>query len=456
MDILQRLARFLDRPLFPWKKLIIGFSVAQYLFEEFLSLRQYGVLKKTKPPKVLEKEVSQDVYDKSQEYGRAKAKFGFVKGLWGQIQNIAFIHFDVLPKLWSWTGGLLRFAPARFTGEISHSIVFVLTFILIQQVLSLPANIYHTFVLEEKFGFNKQTPKLFITDMIKSNLLAFVIAPPVLAGFLAIVKKTGTQFVTYLWLFTAVLQVFMITVYPIFILPLFNKLSPLEEGKLKTETEALAKKLNFPLHELFVIDGSKRSAHSNAYFFGLPWKKHIVIYDTLIEKSSPEEVVAVLAHELGHWSLGHTTRLFGISQINVFYIFSLFSVFINNNSLYADFGFTKEHPIIIGFILFSDALAPMDLVIKLLMNIMSRKFEFQADAFARNLGYQAELASSLIKLQIQNLSTMDADPLYASYHFSHPILSERLKALEWTPTEKVANEKKEDEDTAEKASGREL
>ncbi|KAI1135722.1 peptidase family M48-domain-containing protein [Hypoxylon sp. FL0543] len=455
MDFLQRLARFLDRPLFPWKKLIIGFSVAQYCFEEFLSLRQYRVLKGTKPPKVLEKEVSQDVYDKSQEYGRAKAKFGFVKGLWGQIQNIAFIHFDVLPKLWSWTGDLLRFAPARFSGEISHSIVFVLTFILIQQALSLPANIYHTFVLEEKFGFNKQTPKLFVMDMIKSNLLAFVFAPPILAAFLAIVKKTGANFVTYLWLFTAVLQVFLITVYPIFILPLFNKLSPLQEGKLKTETEALAKKLNFPLHELFVIDGSKRSAHSNAYFFGLPWKKHIVIYDTLIEKSTPEEVVAVLAHELGHWSLGHTTKLFAISEINVFYIFSLFSVFINNSSLYADFGFTKEHPIIIGFILFSDALAPMDLVIKLLMNIMSRRFEFQADAFAYNLGYKNELASSLIKLQIQNLSTMDADRLYASYHFSHPILSERLKALEWTPTGKVVEEKKE-EDGVEKATGREL
>ncbi|KAI4865038.1 peptidase family M48-domain-containing protein [Hypoxylon rubiginosum] len=454
MDILQRLARFLDRPLFPWKKLIIGFSVAQYCFEEFLSLRQYGVLKKTKPPQVLEKEVAQDVYDKSQEYGRAKAKFGFVKGLWGQVQNIAFIHYDVLPKLWSWTGGFLRFLPDRFSGEISHSIVFVLTFILIQQALSLPANIYHTFVLEEKFGFNKQTPKLFITDMIKSNLLAFLFAPPILAGFLAIVKKTGTQFVTWLWLFTAVLQVFMITVYPIFILPLFNKLSPLEEGQLKTQTEALAKKLKFPLHELFVIDGSKRSAHSNAYFFGLPWKKHIVIYDTLIEKSKSEEVVAVLAHELGHWSLGHTTKLFGISQLNVFYIFSLFSVFINNSSLYADFGFTKEHPIIIGFILFSDALAPMDLVIKLLMNIMSRRFEFQADEFAHNLGYKTELASSLIKLQIQNLSTMDADWMYASYHFSHPILSERLKALNWTPTGKVVEEKSED--GVEKASGREL
>ncbi|KAI0397230.1 peptidase family M48-domain-containing protein [Xylariaceae sp. FL0594] len=456
MDFLQRLARALDRPLFPWKKVIIGFSIGQYIFEEFLSLRQYQVLKNTKPPKVLEQEVSPDVYNKSQAYGRAKAKFGFVKGLISQIQNIAFIHYDVLPKVWSWTGSLLlRFAPARFTGEISHSIVFILSFILIQQALSLPANIYHTFVLEEKFGFNKQTPKLFVTDLIKSNLLAFVLAPPILAGFLGIIKKTGNQFVTYLWLFTAALQMFMITVYPIVILPLFNKLSPLEEGKLKTETEALAKKLKFPLHELFVIDGSKRSNHSNAYFFGLPWKKHIVIYDTLIEKSREEEVVAVLAHELGHWKLGHTTRLFGISQLHVLYIFTLFSVFVNNNSLYSDFGFIREHPIIIGFILFSDALAPMDTITKLLMNIMSRRFEFEADEFARNFGYKAELATSLIKLQIQNLSTMEADWMYASYHFSHPILSERLKALEWTPSGKVIEEKASGAEV-EKASGREL
>lgn len=323
--MLQRIARFIDRPLFPWKRVIIGFSVGQYLFEEFLSYRQYQVLKKTKPPKVLEAEISQETYDKSQEYGRAKARFGFIKGLYGQIQNIAFIHFDVLPKLWSWTGQLLlNIAPARFTGEISHSIVFILSFIMIQQVLSLPTSIYHTFVLEEEFGFNKQTPKLFVTDMIKSNVLAFVLTPPILAGFLSIVKKTGNQFFYYLWLFVAGLQVFMITVYPIAILPLFNKLSPLEEGKLKNNVEGLAKKLNFPLHELFVIDGSKRSAHSNAYFFGLPWKKHIVIYDTLIEKSKEEEVTAVLAHELGHWSLGHTTRLFGISQVRPRRAYNLF------------------------------------------------------------------------------------------------------------------------------------
>lgn len=252
-------------------------------------------------------------------YGRAKAQFGFVAGLYGQIQNTAFIYFDILPKLWDFTGSwLLRLAPARFTGEISHSIVFVLTFIVIQQFISLPTSIYQTFVLEEKFGFNKQTPKIFVTDMLKGQMLAFTLTPPILAGFLTIIQKTGHQFFYYLWLFGAGLQVFMITIYPITILPLFNKLSPLEPGELKDGVEALAKRLNFPLHELHVIDGSKRSAHSNAYFFGLPWKKHIVIYDTLIEKSDTQEIVAVLAHELGHWSRGHTTKLFGISQVSRF------------------------------------------------------------------------------------------------------------------------------------------
>ena len=223
-----------------------------------------------------------------------------------------------MPKLWSWTGDLLlRYAPARFTGEISHSIVFVFAFMLIQQGLSLPTRIYSTFVLEEKFGFNKQTPGLFISDMVKTNLLTAVLMPPILAGFLKIIQKTGSQFVFYTWVFTAGIQLLMTTLYPTFIQPLFNKLSPLEDGELKTKVNELAARFKFPLHELYVIDGSKRSAHSNAFFYGLPWKKHIVIYDTLLEKSEPEEVLAILAHELGHWKLGHTTSLFGISQVRL-------------------------------------------------------------------------------------------------------------------------------------------
>ncbi|KPI45757.1 CAAX prenyl protease 1 [Cyphellophora attinorum] len=453
-DLPRRLAEFLDRPGFPWKKVILGFSVGQFVLEGLLSLRQYRVLQHTKPPKALQEEISQETHDKSQAYGRAKAKFGFISGLYSQLQNFVFIQYDVLPKLWSLTGLWSAYLPQRFSGEISHSVLFFLTFNVISQILSLPTSYYSTFVLEEKFGFNKQKLSLWFTDMLKSQALMVALGPPILSAFLKIIQVTGTKFFYYLWLFTIAVQIFAMTVYPVFILPLFNKLSPLEPGELKTGVEALAQKLKFPLNSLYVIDGSKRSAHSNAYFFGLPWKKHIVIYDTLIEKSETEEVVAVLGHELGHWALSHTTKLMIIAQLHTFYIFALFSIFINNNSLYSSFGFHNQHPIIIGFILFSDALAPMDTIVKLGMNIISRKFEFEADKFALDLGYKKELAKSLIKLQVQNLSTMDADWIYATYHYSHPILAERLQGLGWVSTGKVTKEDEKSEVT--KAADREL
>jgi STE24 endopeptidase len=314
----KRLATFLDRPGFPWKGFILGFSFAQFAFEGFLSFRQYQVLQHKKPPRALEDEVTQEVFDKSQAYGRAKAKFGAVSNIISLVENTAIIYYDLLPKLWGITGiWLARYAPARFSGEISHTLVFFFTFNLITTVLSLPTSYYSTFVLEEKFGFNKSTVKLWVTDMLKSQGLMVVLGTPLLSAFLKIIQSTGTKFFYYLWLFGIAVQLFAITVYPIFILPLFNKLSPLQPGELKTGVEALARKLNFPLQEMYVIDGSKRSAHSNAYFYGLPWKKHIVIYDTLIEKSETQEVVAVLGHELGHWSLSHTTKLFGIAQVCV-------------------------------------------------------------------------------------------------------------------------------------------
>lgn len=250
-------------------------------------------------------------------YGRAKAEFGFISSLYSQAQNYGVIYYDVLPKLWSLTGvWITRYAPANYSGEIVHSLIFFFTFNLITTVLGLPVSYYSNFVLEEKFGFNKQTVGLWVADIFKGQALSIVLGAPLLSGFLAIIKKTGNGFFYYLWLLAVVVQLFAITIYPIAILPLFNKLTPLPEGPLKTSVEGLAKRLKFPLTNLYVIDGSKRSAHSNAYFFGLPWKKHIVIYDTLIEGSETEEVVAVLGHELGHWSLGHTTKLFGIAQVS--------------------------------------------------------------------------------------------------------------------------------------------
>ena len=293
----------------------MGFSVGQYLFESFLSWRQYKVLQRVKPPKVLEAEVDQETFDKSQAYGRAKAQFGFVDGLYNQILSLAFVYYDAYPKLWTLTGNwLVHLLPAKYTGEITHTLLFFFTFNLVQTLLSLPVSYAQNFILEEAYGFNKQTVRLWITDKIKGQALGIVLGAPLLSAFLAIIKKAGNVFFYYLWVFGIAVQLLMTTIYPIFILPLFNKLSPLQDGPLKTGVEDLAKRLKFPLTELYVIDGSKRSAHSNAYFFGLPWKKHIVIYDTLIEKSQTEEVVAVLGHELGHWSLSHTTKLMGIAQ----------------------------------------------------------------------------------------------------------------------------------------------
>ena len=372
------------------------------------------------------------------------------------------------------SGSILnRYAPVRFSGEISHSLLFVYLFGLIDLVAGLPFSYYHSFILEEKFGFNKMTKKLWITDMLKGQALTIAFGIPIGSAFLSIIKSTGQSFFYYLWLFMLVVQISAMTIYPIFIVPLFNKLEPLKPGKLKESVEALASKLKFPLSELQVIDGSKRSAHSNAYFTGLPWigKKKIVIYDTLLEKSSEKEVEAVLAHELGHWKMNHTSRLLFISQAHLFYIFALFSVFIENKSLYADFGFHKERPVLIGFLLFNEILSPTDSILKLLLNIWTRSMEYEAgmpslisvfnavmlkpktDAFAVKLGYASELGASLIKLQIQNLSSMDADWLYSSFHHSHPILTERLKAMGWN-SDKYGSAKAADEQKPVKTSGR--
>lgn len=395
-----------------------------------MSLRQYRKLQSKTIPKALQGVIEQETFDKSQAYGRAKAKFGFFTSVYGLVQNLAILSFNLLPWMWYATGSLVPKFPAQVQGPILNSILFIFAFVNISTVLNLPTSLYSTFVLEESFGFNKSTLKLFFTDMIKSSLLGMVIGTPVLYAFLKIIDYFGKSFFVYLWAFFLAFQFVMITVYPIFIQPLFNKLEPLPEGKLRSEVEKLASSLQFPLKHLYVIDGSKRSAHSNAYFFGLPWAKHIVLFDTLIEQSSTEQVVAVLAHELGHWKLSHTSRLLAISQVQIFFTFALFSAFISNNSVYQSFGFPAGvKPILVGFLLYNDILTPLDSVLTLLMNMLSRKHEYEADEFAAKLNYKDELAEALIKLQVSNLSTMDPDTWFSAYHHSHPVLTERLRAI---------------------------
>lgn len=445
MSIIDKFAALLDNSAIPWKSIVLGFSTFQFLFESFLTFRQYKVLHKTSLPKPLQPHIDEKTFKQSQLYSRAKAQFSLFTGAVSYIQNFAFIHYDVLPKMWALASVLysksLAYLPLfAQSSVIVHSLYFLFIFQMFSVVLSAPISYYQNFVLEEKFGFNKLTIGVWFTDLLKSVLLTIVLGFPILAAFLKIFDLVnGSSFIFYIWLFLLTVQILAIAVYPTLIQPLFNKLTPLEKGELKDSIEKLASDNKFPLTKLYVIDGSKRSSHSNAYFYGLPWSKQIVIYDTLIQTSSTQETTAVLAHEIGHWALSHTTKTLVIAQAHILSIFTLFAGFIHNVSLFKSFGFATQQPVLIGFLLFNDILQPLDNLMTLLMNILSRKHEYEADEYAVKLGFAEDLSKSLINLNIKNLSSPDADWLYSTYHYSHPILAERLDAIE--KKDKLLNEK---------------
>ncbi|KDQ52534.1 hypothetical protein JAAARDRAFT_198172 [Jaapia argillacea MUCL 33604] len=435
-----------------WRAYVQGFSWAVTLWESYLLLRQYPLYSLTKPPPVLADHFAQDLFEKSQLYGKDKAKFSLISGLYKQVVDSILLEVGIYPWAWGFAGKVLAWAGYGNEYEILQSIVFAFTLFFISSIPSMPLSIYQTFVLEEKHGFNKTTPALFITDMLKSWGLGIVIGAPFLAAFLKIFKWAGDRFVPWLMAFMLTFQISMVIIYPTLIQPLFNKLSPLPAGDLRTRIENLAGKLSFPLKHLYEIDGSKRSSHSNAYFFGLPWSKHIVIFDTLIKESKSEEVEAVLAHELGHWYYLHPTKLLVISQFHLFTILGLFPAFLHAPPVLRSFGFGKDvaaqGPTVVAFLLFQMILTPLESIVGIGLNFISRQFEWQADRFAcelqgmlkeqgklkdgdEGMGDMGErLGKALITLHVKNLSTVWVDWLYSAYHHSHPTLTERLKALE--------------------------
>jgi STE24 endopeptidase len=262
-------------------------------------------------------------------------------------------------------------------------------------------------------------------------LLGLIFLPPIIAAFTAILQRSSPYVGLYLWAFLLGVQLFVVTVYPTVIAPLFNTYTPLPDGALKAAIEQLAASLAFPLKKLFVVDGSRRSAHSNAYMYGFGGNKRICLYDTLIDQASQEQVVAVLAHELGHWKLSHMPKLLAATSTVSLAQLLLFTAVRTSSGVFEDFGFPPGvRPALAGFLLFQQLIGPVDEVLGLLSNLVSRTFEFQADAFAASCGKAEDLKGALLVLDKENKGALASDPLYSAYHHSHPPLIERLAALD--------------------------
>ncbi|XP_055817231.1 CAAX prenyl protease 1 homolog isoform X2 [Solanum dulcamara] len=404
--------------------------ILMYIFESYLDVRQHAAHKLPTLPKPLVGVISQEKFEKSRAYSLDKSYFHFIHEFVTILMDSSILYFRILPWFWKRSGEFLVYLGLNAENEIFHTLSFLAGVMVWSQITDLPFSLYSTFVIEARHGFNKQTMWLYFRDMIKGIALSIVIGPPIVAAIIVIVQKGGPYLAIYLWGFMLILSLVMMTIYPVLIAPLFNKFTPLPQGELRLKIENLASSLKFPLKKLFVVDGSTRSSHSNAYMYGFFKNKRIVLYDTLIQQcKNDEEIVAVIAHELGHWKLNHTMYSFIAVQILTFLQFGGYTLVRNSKDLFQSFGFDTQ-PVLIGLIIFQHTVIPLQHLVSFGLNLVSRAFEFQADAFAKKLGYATPLRAGLVKLQEENLSAMNTDPWYSAYHYSHPPLVERLAAID--------------------------
>jgi STE24 endopeptidase len=400
--------------------IIVSIVIFGYLLERILT-----ILNSTKWSTKLPKEVS-DVYDpgqyrKSQQYKRANDRFGWITSSF----SLVVILLMLLLGGFSFVDNILR-------GYTSNPILLALLFFGIlmfaSDIINTPFSVYDTFIIEEKYGFNKTTVRTFILDKIKGWLLALLIGGGLLALVVWFYKITGTMFWVYAWIAVSLFSIFMAMLHSTLIVPLFNKQTPLEEGELRDAIQKFSNKVGFKLANIFVIDGSKRSTKANAYFSGLGPKKRIVLFDTLIKDLGIKEIVAVLAHEIGHFKKKHIIIGVILSIIQTGVTLFIFSLFVDNPHLSKALGsdIASFH---LGLISFGILYSPISTVIGLATNIFSRKNEYAADRFTKENYNGEELVKALKKLSSKNLSNLTPHPVYVFFHYSHPTLLQRIRAL---------------------------
>lgn len=377
-------------------------------------------------PTEFAEKISVEAHQKAADYTIAKTRFGLISLFVSVVVLLGFTLF----------GGLQLLATTlfRYLGDgMTYQLSLIAVFALISGAIDLPFDLYRQFVLEEKFGFNKMTLKLFFTDMIKGSLLGAAIGLPLVWVIISLMDQSGNFWWFYAWLVWSGFQLLMMLIFPTWIAPLFNKFTPLADEALRTRIEALMQRVGFASSGLFVMDGSKRSAHGNAYFSGFGKTKRIVFFDTLIERLTPQEVEAVLAHELGHFKLKHIVKrmvvMFAVSlgflallgylkqQIWFYTGLSVDPIsFAGSNSAMA-------------LILFMLSLPVFTFILSPLTSISSRKHEFEADAFAVKHTNADDLVSALVKLYEDNASTLTPDPIHSAFYDSHPPASIRIAHL---------------------------
>jgi STE24 endopeptidase len=396
------------------------------LFADYLNLKAL----RNDLPKEVDGLYDPEAYRRSQEYTRVRARFGLFTST-----------IDLAAILLFWFSGgfnlLDRSVRSFGFGPILTGMLYIGLLVLLRALLSLPFRIYSTFVIEQRFGFNKMTPATFLSDLIKGMALGLLLGGPLLAGILFFFQFAGDLAWLYAWIAFSLFILFVQLIAPTWIMPIFNKFTPLGEGELKERILTYARSVAFPLENVFVIDGSRRSTKSNAFFTGFGKRKRIALFDTLIAKHTVPELVAVLAHEIGHYKKKHILLGMALSIAHTGVMFFLLSFFIHQPGLYEAF-YMEQPSIYAGLVFFGLLFAPIESILSILLQAFSRRNEYEADRFSVETFEQPEaMIDALKKLSVHNLSNLTPHPFYVFLNYSHPPLLQRIEAIRRAVTDKV-------------------
>jgi len=412
-----------------WFLIIIGLVIFNFLFSNILDYINHKNWKDKIPPE-LEDFYDKEKYKKAKLYSISKSKIGLLSSIISFLFVISLLVFNgygFLNQL-VYSDSLNLFLPFEINTSFSRSGVFFLILFILNSLISIPFSYYNTFIIEEKYGFNKTSKSTFFLDIIKSTILSILIGGFLLFAALYLYDNINEGFWLWLWIGLSFLMVFINMFYADLIVPIFNKLTPLNNVELRKKIENYSKDVGYLLKNIYVIDGSKRSTKANAFFSGLGPRKTIALYDTLIEKHTENELVAVLAHEVGHFKKKHVLSglLMSVIQIGIMAFFFELCLKLPEISIALGGLDTNFH---LGLIGFSIIFSPISMISSILMNYISRKNEFEADAYAKETFNGEDLSLALKKLSVDSLSNIYPHPLYVFFHYSHPPLIQRLRAL---------------------------